>query len=567
MKRFHLTNNYALINFDISKINTEVEIIQSGGFKRVLTAFVKQLYNTKHPLTLALPKINAQSILEVYKLLLIYEINELKGLKEAHLINNYQVLLYELTELLYDYWRNLERFGLIQLSKISHQHAKKLELITKSDSFNEKVLSLYRLVSQKLLGQNYSVYRQLPAGVNANLLYYNHTFSNNKDYECLQKIGFITGILTRPPFIINSKSNLREGLFKEIFQNPLKHLDINRLHYLCFPVKVGPLLAYVYIHRDFLHHGIALSNLFELAKINEFKNNKPDLIYIYGTKENEFNSTFYHDKEENIYIGIISRFDKNDYFGYLKKMLLTLHNVFMINQNKLPVHGAMASVLLSNNKIKNIVIIGDSGTGKSETLEALRILGKKYIKQMEIIFDDMGTLFMEDENIYAMGTEIGAFVRLDDLSSGYAFEKMDRAIFLNPSKKNARLVIPVNVYEKIIAKHEIDILLYANNYEFNQNGIKLFSSVDDALKVFKTGKRYAKGTTTEKGIATTFFANPFGPVQKKKQTTILLEQYFEKLFQNGVVVGEIFTKLAVNGYEVSGPKESAKLLLKYLEEK
>ena len=72
---------------------------------------------------------------------------------------------------------------------------------------------------------------------------------------------------------------------------------------------------------------------------------------------------------------------KNDYFGYLKKMLLTLHNVYMINNGMLPIHGAMVKITLDNNKTKNVCIIGDSGAGKSETLEALRVVGGDIVKK------------------------------------------------------------------------------------------------------------------------------------------------------------------------------------------
>jgi hypothetical protein len=63
-------------------------------------------------------------------------------------------------------------------------------------------------------------------------------------------------------------------------------------------------------------------------------------------------------------LGFVSRLDKNDYFGYLKKMLLTLHNLAMIDQKKLPIHGAMVSIVLNNDETKNIVVVGDSGAGK-----------------------------------------------------------------------------------------------------------------------------------------------------------------------------------------------------------
>ena len=54
--------------------------------------------------------------------------------------------------------------------------------------------------------------------------------------------------------------------------------------------------------------------------------------------------------------------------------------------------------------------MGDSGAGKSETIEALKSLGNEKIKNIEIVFDDMGTFHVEDGTVYAKGTEIGAFV-------------------------------------------------------------------------------------------------------------------------------------------------------------
>ena len=48
----------------------------------------------------------------------------------------------------------------------------------------------------------------------------------------------------------------------------------------------------------------------------------------------------------------------------------------------------------------------------------------------------------------AYGTEMGAFVRLDDLQSGYAFGQIDRAIIMNPDEVNARVILPVTKYDR-----------------------------------------------------------------------------------------------------------------------
>ena len=55
---------------------------------------------------------------------------------------------------------------------------------------------------------------------------------------------------------------------------------------------------------------------------------------------------------------------------------------------------------------------------------------------------------------------------------------------MNPDKVNARIVIPITEYKDVVAKHDVDLFLYANNYEENGDSLSFFDNVDDALKVF-----------------------------------------------------------------------------------
>ena len=91
----------------------------------------------------------------------------------------------------------------------------------------------------------------------------------------------------------------------------------------------------------------------------------------------------------------------------------------------------------------------------------------------------------------------------------------------------------------------VDAVYYANNYDKVEKKISVFDNIDDALTVFKTGARVAKGTTGEKGFVTSFFANPFGPVQLEEETTKLLNTYFQYLFDHNIEVGQIYTGLAL----------------------
>ena len=69
--------------------------------------------------------------------------------------------------------------------------------------------------------------------------------------------------------------------------------------------------------------------------------------------------------------------------------------------------------------IKNIVVMGDSGAGKSETIEdQIKVFGAAYIRDLVTVYDDMGVLLLDEEGkVKTSGTEIGAFVRLDDLDA------------------------------------------------------------------------------------------------------------------------------------------------------
>lgn len=44
-------------------------------------------------------------------------------------------------------------------------------------------------------------------------------------------------------------------------------------------------------------------------------------------------------------------------------------------------------------------------------------------------------------------------------------------------------------------------------------------------------------------MSTTFFANPFGPVQEEAATRPIIDAVFDQLFADDVYIGEIYTHL------------------------
>lgn len=561
-----------ILNFSELFCKSESDILNSACFKDVWSKFVKNCYKTENQVFLGVLntfKDPIKGFINVFKLLITFEVEEVKLVNPLYRIALEQSdVLYGLVENFYDYWRKLERYGVV-FSKSNIDGIASSSFIDAQSQFNNLVLKTYRTICQKISGAKFSIYRQLPAGVNAALLISKHNWmKNDSTYAFLSRSEAIEQILIRPPFISYSAKNKRTGTYQEVYENPISWFKDNfkAQEYYCFSAKVGDALTYVYFHRDYLAHGITLCNLFEFVPLSDCSGQKPDCLYIFGANY-EGESAFYYDKENDIYLGVAPHNPSIDYFGYMKKMLLTLYNVKMINQGNLPLHGACVHITMKNGKTKTIVIIGDSGAGKSESLEALSSFAGDNISSQLTVFDDMGTFKMVDGKIKAYGTEIGAFVRLDDMTEGYAYKEMDRAIFMNPDRVNSRLVVPVATYPQIMKGYEVDMVLYANNYDAEcESEVEFFDDNKSAQEIFIRGARKAKGTTQEIGLVESFFANPFGPVQREEQTRVIIDKFFTKLFEDNIKVGQLHTKLAVSGLEHDGPALAAKKLFELLGE-
>ncbi len=252
-------------------------------------------------------------------------------------------------------------------------------------------------------------------------------------------------------------------------------------------------------------------------------------------------TVFFDDEKNNILIGSVPLRNEYAYFGYLKKMILTLHNIIRMKSGYLPFHGAMIKITMRDKKPFSVLIMGDSGAGKSESIEALRIIASEDLEDLTVIADDMGSIDVDDQGrLIGYGTEMGAFVRLDDLQSGYALGQIDRTIIMNPDQVNARVVMPVTRYEYIMEGTPIDCVLYANNYDVVDDAhpiIEQFANAKDALDVFRRGAVMSKGTTTTSGIVENYFANIFGPVQYQDLHENLAEKYFQDMFRQRHIRG------------------------------
>jgi energy-coupling factor transporter ATP-binding protein EcfA2 len=575
-----IVGNKAVLNIRERMCETADELLQSNKFRIILEHCLRQLEKNNSPLLGIFENsiitdegvnnlIKTLVLLEKYECRVIPHIyTESAGLlSRSNILNNF-------VEYLYDYWRHFDRFI------INHSEGDRLDK-RPYRTFNETIEQLthlirtvYRHIQENITGTHPMVYRQVPAGAEMAVisLRLNVPFTGDT-YRRLNSIPVVRQMLIYPPLVIQQPMNKRTGHFRKISKNPLYLFDINPEEYLCYPARVGRLIILVYFHISFFELGFSMCNLFDLASDDELTR-KPDGVLIYGVEGNVLDdladspTVFYEDKENDIFTGAIPARPEFGYFGYLKKMVLTIHNSIIMRSGNLPFHGAMVKILLQGDKEATVLMMGDTGAGKSETLEALRVLGEKYIRQLTIIADDMGSVQLdENRSPVGYGTEIGAFLRLDDLQPGYAYGHLDRSIIMNPSQTNARIVFPVTSYETVVKGHKIDYILYANNYEesgADKPVIERFGSASQALSVFREGAVMSKGTTTSSGLVHSYFANIFGPPEYKDLHEQIASRFFEAFFSSNVFIGQMRTKLGIPGCETTGPREAATELLRII---
>ena len=573
-------DNKMIIKLKNRVCDTSEELLFSDLFARVLTMSIQDLSKRKSILLNIfknkddIREEDIKLLIETFNFLCKMPINLVgRVIQGSDSFAKDPALLNDFIQHLYNYWRNFNRFIVCHSDGDSLDKRPYRTFHATIEQLNHLVRKTYRDLQINITHRP-KVYRQVTAGAELAAISITEKIPFcGENYKKLNAIPIIRQVCIYPPLVLDPPMNKRTGKFKRVDQNPLDLVDIHADEWLCYPAKVGPLVIVIYFHERFFELGFSLCNLFEVADDWELQK-QPDAVFLFGVPGDVLDdlaplpTVFYEDNENDLLVAAIPNRDEFGYFGYLKKMALTLHNIHMMKHGKMPFHGAMAKIILKGDKEANILVMGDTGAGKSETLEAFRILGEEYIQDIVIIADDMGSLSIDNEgNILGYGTEIGAYVRLDDLNPGYAFGQIDRAIIMNPSQKNARTILPVTTYGKIVKGCKVDFILYCNNFDQIDEEhpiIEKFTSAQEAINIFRSGAVMSKGTTTSTGLVQTYFANVFGPAQYREVHETIAQKYFDAFFEQGIFVGEMRTRLSMDGWERKGPEEAARELLKMI---
>ncbi|HEY9051224.1 MAG TPA: hypothetical protein VIQ03_06745 [Gammaproteobacteria bacterium] len=372
-----------------------------------------------------------------------------------------------------------------------------------------------------------------------------HYFNYPADYTLLGHIPLTIAADMKTGVDYSTPSNKRAKPFFELKHNPLHIRHFNIDDWVSVPLRVGTSLIVAFIHksRGCIEMEPGLLNLFPFAKIEDITSNRqPDGVFFFGDPNASMKDLgYYYDKKDKLLIGVVPNIDELKYFGYVKKPVLTLHNVLAILNGDLPLHCGCTRYVVRFNKDD-----------------------QPYIAEMLIKADDMGKIsLMKDErdNITRpifTGTETGAFACLDGFSEQAKLQMMGREVGYNKETgSNARQIVPVTDVNELFREDPLDVLLYMNNFTLIEPGqptINADMHIEDALEHFRLGERVAAGSTqTHRGSKeSSYWANPF-PLLKANNGDILHPELFEKFCENekgfigdmGVLIGRGELKVGV----------------------
>jgi len=333
----------------------------------------------------------------------------------------------------------------------------------------------------------------------------------------------------------------------------------NPKDYVCKMVQVGHMKSLLVMHKSFAPYMIEELRLLPQfdVPLREINNIKPDAVSFMGIPSkvmgDDYKIGYFYDKNKDgstLPVSWASGENTSDYVGFFKKPLLTLHNEKTKERGGLPIHGSAMTIVFKNGLRKTIVVAGDSGTGKSETMIAMRqqivreIENGQEVEAVEMISGDMLSLFEgEDGQLYMLGTEEGDFMRTTDIPSDYMDGNRDmlgQASFSNMSHpKNPRATLPHLCDRNTFLKPlRVNHFLVANNYQKpSGSAVEEVPSQENLLMdVYVRGVRIEKGTSGDQ--PSLFYSLKESKVGNRDEIIATYGEDLDKLLGWNITVGK-----------------------------
>lgn len=319
--------------------------------------------------------------------------------------------------------------------------------------------------------------------------------------------------------------------------------------FFAMSIAIADKKGIVYLSRECVQLGVCLSALYPLVTPAL----QQDFILIFALSSGKNQASYYYDETNQITIGLVSGTHTMHHIRYLKDMLQTLYNSICMEKHDLPIHASMLQITACSVK-KGLVFAGETGTGKSELLDAcLRFCGQKEINAVPV-YDDHGTWHYLDEEIVSTGGEIGALKNITHSRITSVFSTFSGSMFLMQDNLELYQILPLAAHAQTLQFHKVTHVFYLDNIS-DEHGYRRLETLDECLDLFRKGpfRRHGK-------LVSSYFINPLGCAQNKSVCDTLIRDFFTILYLQDIPVYVLYTK----GAESNGLlyEEYASLILR-----
>lgn len=387
----------------------------------------------------------------------------------------------------------------------------------------------------KLSQRNQTVLYTHQFQLDASLHAKSYAFNNPYAHLPLNDIMFIDGIQLHIPACIDMDEYHPQSITKAE-QFIYRNLSINADDFFALSIQIGDCHGLVFLPKKYISILCACATLYQICPPTLHH----DFFLLYGISSQANISQIYEDTCNELIIGLHSGNENGNHFQYIKDMISTLYSCYCLKKHDFPLHGSMLQLHFPQKTI-GVLLIGAPDTGKSALCTSLlQICDKKNIPYSKV-FDDQGVLHNLDNDIYASGSEIGAFLHIDDLPQVTIYKQMSASVLLQEQQETTHVILPFTSIEEIRKFHKVDIIFYLDN-TIKQINNSTLTNLQETFDMLLLGKHRAP---SKRSITCPFWGS-FAHAFDYNASCVLLHEMLTMMFVNGIGINHFSTYHPVN---------------------
>lgn len=418
-----------------------------------------------------------------------------------------------------DFMRNVQKYRILNKETPSPSLERLFETICKVSQRNKMVLHTHQFQ------------------FDATLYTRPYRFHNPYAYLAFHDVLLIHQIQIQLPLSITMCSKTLSHHIKKVETFLFHDISFQPDHFYALSIQIADRHGIVFLPRHHIGLICACASLYQISTPPQH----PDFLLLYGLNDTKESSEYYYDTTNQLYLGLVRGNETYDHFDLLKNMITTLDNEICRKKHDYPLHAAMLCITYLNKEI-GVVLCGKQQSGKSEIIDALWKLCEQQNIACTKVFDDQGTLHYLDDDIYATGTQIGAYLHVNALPRSSIFENISASVLLKEQETVTYLLTPFTNHEETCRFHKVNVFLYLDR----QLCSKGFELIEDLA--------YANELMQEAFASTS---------SSDKQSDALLQTYLEYMYVKNIPFVRFHTHCQKQVMEKTYQR-IAKQLLQYL---